>query len=134
MLFKITRYNNNNSLVERLVYLESTPQTTAGSLVINQFKYKYKHPIYPPHLFVKENGDKYIIPTWIKVHPKTTLQDIDWEKEKIETKTQIWEFKSSSGNETYKVHRLPDGKLRCSCMGFWRAKGNCKHVLEVKKL
>jgi hypothetical protein len=23
-------------------------------------------------------------------------------------------------------------KLKCNCMGFWKSKGNCKHVKEVR--
>jgi hypothetical protein len=43
----------------------------------------------------------------------------------------VWNFKSSDGKGKYQV-RQDMGKLKCNCMGFWKSKGNCKHVKEVR--
>ena len=35
---------------------------------------------------------------------------------------------------TYKTVYDPNkNKYTCSCMGFWRSKGNCKHVIALKE-
>jgi hypothetical protein len=102
------------------------------------FKYTYEHHSLPPTLVVL-SGQKYIVPTWQKVHSETTLADINWIKPvKVEpvVEKETWVFESSSEKGIfYKVSKQGD-KLTCNCSGFWRcldrAKG-CKHVQEVRK-
>jgi|694.fasta_scaffold150304_4 hypothetical protein len=133
MLYKITRYNKYGSIIERIVHSD-TPLTqlkTMGILHITPFKYKHTHEIYPPLLFVDSKGDKYLTPSWQKVLPETTLDDIEWSP-KVKKESNTWTFKSSSSPDVIYTVRLKDDKLICNCSGYWRSKGNCKHVKEVK--
>jgi len=83
---------------------------------------------------IKLGGVRKIMPWGIECHPKTTLADIKIikkRKNKPRQPTDTWSFTSSNGNGTYKVTKHGD-KFKCNCMGFWRSKGNCKHVKEVR--
>ena len=74
------------------------------------------------------------MPWGVECHPKTTIDDIEVikkRKNKPRQPTDTWSFTSSNGNGTYKVTKHGD-KFKCNCMGFWRSKGNCKHVKEVR--
>lgn len=105
------------------------------------FKYEYEHSMLPPTLFISPvDGQKYIVPTWQKVHPKTTLQDIEWIKPVTPVEAPIekntWKFESSSDPGHFYTVRQSGLKLTCNCSGFWRAKDRnkgCKHVQEVRK-
>jgi hypothetical protein len=105
-------------------------------------KYKHTHPILPPNLYISNiDGKTYIVPGWKEVHPKTTLNDIKWVREKIEvskTEVEIFQFQSSSGSEMYitKKYTNTDGSIKygCNCPGIFRAKNRkCKHILELEK-
>ena len=83
---------------------------------------------------IKLGGVRKIMPWGIECHPKTTIDDIEVikkRKNKPRQPTDTWSFTSSNGNGTYKVTKHGD-KFKCNCMGFWRSKGNCKHVKEVR--
>jgi len=97
------------------------------------FKYRVdKHPYLSPCL-INLGGKLYIMPHDIEVHPETTLNDIHVIQKRINkpTERKTWKFQSSSGNGEYVVTKTND-VLRCNCMGFFRSKGNCKHVKDVK--
>jgi hypothetical protein len=102
------------------------------------FKYDYEHPILAPTLY-ESKGQKYIIPSWIKVHPKTTYSDINWikpEVKKIEPEKNSWKFESSSAPGTFYIVKQSGLKLSCNCSGFFRCKNRdigCKHCQEVRK-
>ena len=76
-----------------------------------------------------------IMPHGIECHPKTTMNDIVIVDEPVvkppKIKEEKWNFMSSDGKGKYTV-RQDMGKLKCNCMGFWKSKGNCKHVKEVR--
>jgi hypothetical protein len=79
-----------------------------------------------------------IMPHGVECHPKTTMDDIVIVDEPTpkppktkEEKPMVWKFTSSDGKGKYQV-RQDMGKLKCNCMGFWKSKGNCKHVKEVR--
>ena len=115
------------------------PQSSLISHASRLFKYEFEHPYLTPSLFIDSKGDKYIVPSWIKVHPKTTLKDIEVIRvEKIEApiEKETWKFESSSEPGTfYKVRKQGD-KLICNCSGFYRCKDRnkgCKHMQEVRK-
>ena len=103
--------------------------------------FKYIIPKYNllPKCIVRLNGRYVIMPAGIDCHPKTTLDDIimideDEPKKIEEKKVETWEFTSSDGKGKYTV-RVDMGKLKCNCMGFFRAKNKdigCKHCQEVK--
>ena len=83
--------------------------------------------------------DRYVImPHGIECHPKTTMDDIVIVDEPVVKTPKIieekWNFMSSDGKGKYTV-RVDMGKLKCNCMGFFRAKNKdigCKHCQEVR--
>jgi len=126
-------------------FLKHSESTTYGfkpdlSLVshsVRCFKYDYEHHLLPPTLFTNYKGEKFIVPSFTKVHPKTTLADINWIKpEKVEAPVEknVWKFESSSDPGHYYAVRQSGFKLTCNCSGFYRSKiRKCKHVLHVEK-
>jgi hypothetical protein len=83
-----------------------------------------------PGLIQLDDGKKYIIPKWIEVHPETTYDDIIWIQPK--QKKIIEQNVGSVG--TYKTVYDPNkNTYKCSCMGFWKSKGNCKHVKALRE-
>ncbi len=70
------------------------------------------------------------MPSDIEVHPLTTIDDVNWTKPKLKKETM--KIEGSMG--TYKTTYDPNKKTyKCTCMGFWRSKGNCKHVKELRE-
>jgi retron-type reverse transcriptase len=116
------------------------PQSSLISYASGLFKYEFEHPYLTPSLFIDSKGNKYIVPSWIKVHPKTTLKDIEVirpTKEKVAPiEKETWKFESSSEPGIfYKVRKQGD-KLICNCSGYFRCKNRdigCKHCQEVRK-
>ena len=125
-----------------LVYKEGTsygfkPQSSLISHASRLFKYDYEHHM-PPTLYTSHvDGQKYIVPTWQKVHPKTTLKDIEWIKPEVVkpvVEKNTWKFESASDPGHFYTVRQTGIKLTCNCSGFWRAKDRrCKHVKEVEQ-
>ena len=124
-----------------LKYTEKTsygfkPSSSLVSHASRLFKYTYEHSYLPPTLVVL-SGQKYIMPTWQKVHPETTYNDIEWIKPvKIEVPVEknTWKFESASDPGHFYTVRQSGLKLTCNCSGFWRAKDRrCKHVKEVEQ-
>ena len=104
-------------------------------------KYKHTHSHLPPVLFTSVfNGKKYIVPGWKEVYSDTTLENIEWVKEKVvvkKTEIEIFEFPSSSGSEVYiaKKYTNPNGSIKfsCNCPGVWRsADRRCKHIKSLE--
>ena len=98
----------------------SKPSSSLVSHASRLFKYTYEHPVLPPTLVVL-SGQKYIVPTWQKVHPETTLQDIEWIKPtKVEAPVEknTWKFESSSDPGHFYTVRQSGLKLTCNCSGF----------------
>lgn len=99
------------------------------SAVVSVHKYEVEGSFHPG-LLQLDDGKKYIIPKWIEVHPETTYDDVIWIQPK--QKKVIEHIQGSVG--TYKTMFDPNkNKYTCSCMGFWRSKGNCKHVKALKE-
>jgi hypothetical protein len=111
------------------------PSSSLISSSSQLFKYDYEHPILAPTLY-ESKGQKYIIPSWIKVHPKTTYSDINWikpEVKKIEPEKNSWKFESSSAPGTFYIVKQSGLKLSCNCPGVWRSKDRrCKHIKQVE--
>ena len=102
------------------------------------FKYEFEHSYLNPSLFVNSKGEKYIVPTWQKVHPETTLNDIEVIRpvKKVEAPVEknTWKFESSSEKGLFYTVRQNGSKLTCTCSGMWRAKDKrCKHIKEVEQ-
>ena len=113
------------------------PQSSLVSCASRLLKYEYTHPTLGPTLFTTNDGEKYIMPTWQKVHPETTYNDIEWikpETVKPVVEKNTWKFESSSDPGTFYTVRQTGIKLTCNCQGVWRAKDRrCKHIKEVEQ-
>lgn len=141
-LWKFTNKNKYGNLRSRVIYRPDgepfgfNPKGFGSFVNVQMFRYKYKHEVIPPSLFVDQEGQKYIVPTWQKVDPNTTLKDIEWVKpkpKKQRAKTIIETHISGSGLGEYTTKYYPEsGKYHCSCPGYWRSKGNCKHVKQMR--
>ena len=112
------------------------PQSSLVSCASRLFKYEYTHPTLGPTLFTTNDGETYIMPTWQKVHPKTTLADIEWTKPvKIVAPVEknVWKFESSSDPGHFYTVRQSGFKYSCNCPGVWRSKDRkCKHIKQVE--
>jgi hypothetical protein len=126
--------------VEKIVHNSETSFKTKSikSASCQPFKYQVdKHP-YLCIAIVQMGNIKKIMPIGIPCHPKTTLEDIiEIDTTPVEVKEKPvekkkWMFESSSSEGFYQVTENM-GKLKCNCMGFFRSRGNCKHIKEVKK-
>ena len=83
----------------------------------------------------RADGKRFHTPSWIEVHPETTLKDIIVEKKPFEelfVEPKSWSFKSASSDKEYTVKLKRDGDPYCDCWGYMAHK-NCKHVQQVKK-
>lgn len=84
--------------------------------------------------FIMKDGKKFHTPSWIEVHPETTLDDIVVEKKAFEElfiENKSWKFTSSSSDKEYTVKQGKNG-LHCDCWGYIAHK-KCKHIKEVKE-
>jgi len=147
-LHQVIEKHKVNILGQEIIYtnkfLKYTEKTSYGfkpssSLISHAsklFKYTHEHSYLPPTLIVL-NGQKYIMPSWQKVHPETTYNDIEWIKPaKVEAPVEknTWKFESSSDPGHFYTVRQNGLKLTCNCSGFWRAKDRrCKHGKEVEQ-
>ena len=142
-LLQFSNKNKYNNTRTRIIHNDTTslginPSGFGSFISVSVFKYEYEHPILAPSLFVDLKGDKYIVPTWQKVHPKTELKDIIWKKTKVKkdkTEKKTWKFDSSSSDSVYTVTKVDSATLKCNCPGFYRAKDRnkgCKHVQKVR--
>jgi len=97
---------------------------------VNTHKYEIEYHL-PPTIFVSPtDGKKYLVPMWTEVHPETTYNDVKWIKPKV--KKVIEHIQGSMGE--YKTTYDPNKNVyKCTCMGFWRSKGNCKHVKALRE-
>jgi len=103
---------------------------TASFVMVRTFKYEYKG-VKPPSLKEVE-GDIYLMPLNIKVHPKTTLDDVDWIKPKPPAIT--YEVESTDKTKKYKVKQRGD-KWTCTCQGYqrlWNKDKGCIHINSLK--
>jgi len=142
-LLQFSNKNKYGNTRTRIIHNDTTslginPSGFGSFISVSVFKYEYEHPILAPSLFVNLKRDKYIVPTWQKVHPKTELKDIIWKKTKIKkdkTEKKTWKFDSSSSDSVYTVTKVDSATLKCNCPGFYRAKDRnkgCKHVQKVR--
>lgn len=142
MLWEFTHKNKYGAKRSRILYRPDgksfgiNPKGFGSFINVRVFKYVYEHPVIPPSLFTNQKGQKYIVPSWQKVVPETTLNDVKWvkpkiKKEKPQKNEWLFESKSDPGH-FYKVTQV-GVTYRCNCPGVWRAKDRqCKHIKEVK--
>jgi hypothetical protein len=142
-LFKFQNLNKYGNLRTRIVHSPTSQFSFKcrglGKFVnVQRFYYEMEHAYLSAALYTDSNGDKFILPTMQKVHPKTTLEDIKVIRPKKEKRTEpiIETHMSSSKDIEYTTKYYPDsGNFYCTCPGTWRAKDRrCKHIkaLELK--
>ncbi len=143
-LLQFTNMNKYGNPRKRIIHQPTTqlsinPSGFGKSIHVNVFKYIYEHSVLAPSLFTSLDGERYIVPTWQKVHPKTELNDIIWKKPKTKKKDvfklKTWKFESSSSDSVYTTTQVDSVTLKCNCPGFYRAKDRnlgCKHVQKVR--
>lgn len=135
MLYNVGITYDNGQTMNKIVH-SSNPFTinpkqdgiTSCKVIVHKYEIEYH---LPPTLFTSPtDGKKYLIPMWVEVHPDTTYDDVKWIKPK--QKKIIEHIEGSMGK--YKTTYDPNKKTyKCTCMGFWRSKGNCKHVKSLKE-
>ena len=140
MLWSIKKCFQDGTVVNEIIsspkpYIINLKKEKVVSSMTKVHKYDYEH-IYPPTFYTDGNGDKFIMPLNIKCHPDTTVDDINWIKPKTKevVEKNIFKFKSKSDSSVEYIVRQLGDKYKCNCPGFWRAKGKCKHVVELEKL
>ena len=141
-LFKFQNLNKHGNLRTRIVHSPTSqfsfkPAGYGKFVNVQRFYYEMKHPYLSASLFTDSNGDKFILPTWEKVHPKTTLEDIKVVRPKPKKRTEpiIETHISSSKDIEYTTKYYPDsGNYYCTCPGTWRAKDRrCKHIKALEE-
>ena len=150
MLFELTTEYADKHVEKTIICAEKSEHITIypqrDSIISSgckRFKYEVpKHNILPVAIarFINKTV---ILPSGIECHPNTTLEDIveiqtqeQIEKSQIQVpkkeEKRTWKFESASGGGTYIVTETKPETYRCNCPGFFRSKGNCKHVKEVR--
>ena len=136
-LHREIKHYKDGQVTDEIIYSETTtrnyiPEDNVTSVASSCFTYEVEHPYMAPALMKRVDG-LYIVPQNIKVHPQTTIKDIKWIRPVDKVEKVVETFESGSGMGKYKTTYNPNNqKFSCSCMGFWRSKGNCKHVQELK--
>jgi len=143
-LFKFQNLNKYGNLRTRIVHSPTSqfsfkPRGLGKFVNVQRFYYEMEHAYLSATLWINNEGDKILLPTMQKVHPKTTLEDIKVIRPKPKKRTEpIIEthISSSSKDIEYTTKYYPDsGNFYCTCPGTWRAKDRrCKHIkaLELK--
>ena len=145
-LFKFQNLNKHGNLRTRIVHSPTSqfsfkPAGYGKFVNVQRFYYEVEHAYLSPALYTDDNGNKFMLPTFQKVHSETTLEDVKLIRPKKTQRSEpiIETSISSSGDVTYETKYYPDsGNIYCSCPGTWRAKDRrCKHIkameLKVKK-
>ena len=108
----------------------------ANGIFVTRHTYKVPYTNVGKGAFLEKDGKKFHTPSWIEVHPETTLDDIVVEKKPFEelfVEDKKWTFKSSSSDKEYTVKRNRNGNLSCDCWGYI-AHRKCKHINEVSQI
>lgn len=102
---------------------------------VKRYSYKVPYTNVGKGGLLRKDGKVFHTPSWIEVHPKTTLEDIVVEKkpfDEVFVEEQKWTFPSSSSDKEYTVKLKRDGSPYCDCWGYIAHK-KCKHVKEVQE-
>ena len=143
-LFKFQNLNKYGNLRTRIVHSPTSqfsfkPRGLGKFVNVQRFHYEVEHAYLCPALYTDRNGDKILLPTMQKVHPKATLDDVKLIRPKKQKRTEPvieTHVSSSSSDITYTTKYYPDSdNYYCTCPGVWRSKDRkCKHIkaLEAK--
>jgi hypothetical protein len=102
---------------------------------VNRHYYKVPYSNIGIGSIFESKGKTYHVPSWLEVHPQTTIEDIIVEKKPFEelfVEPKSWTFKSDSSDKEYTVKEGKNG-LHCSCWGYMSHK-KCKHIKHVKEM
>lgn len=137
-LFRIIKINKHGKVTtDEIIYnnttnLSYTPEEDIVSVWVSLFKYKVKGTVTPSLL--EKDGKKWIVPQWKEVHPLTSLSDIQFIAPQKRPRADIKVENTGSDGSKYKTtYNTTTGKFKCDCMGFFRSRGNCKHVKSLKE-
>lgn len=138
-LWKVTTFNDSKLVHIKKGGFKLDPSKYPNSISAKRFKYRYEG-IFPPGILTIL-GETYLMPSWVKVHPNTTLQDIEWIKPKpknIKPTVETFTFESSSSSKVYTTKKTtyPKGEIKysCNCFGFFRSKDKrCTHIKQIEK-
>lgn len=139
MLYKVqTKFKDgrtNSELISSPTPPKFNPkQDNIISIIVQPFRYEVEHYM-PLNLYVANDGLKYILPVWMEVHPDTTENDIKHIKPEIKEpkQTEVVKTEGSLGYTYKTTYDSSKGTYKCTCPGFWRSKGNCKHVKALRE-
>lgn len=139
MLWNVIKRFNDGSETNELIYSPSVinlspKQDGIKSAVVSVFRYEFNHYM-SPNLYIANDGKKYILPSWIEVHPETTANDINWIRPVIKEPktTEVVKTEGSLGYTYKTTYDSSKNTYKCTCPGFWRSKGNCKHVKALRE-
>ena len=144
-LWKVQTKFDNGEYKDEIIYNEGPyvihpKKDKIKSCVARKFLYEVEESLVPPRIFEDIEGKKYIVPQWIEVHTKTTMDDVKIIKKEIREVKRNYVVKDiytvQSGSNEYKVRHNPEtDHYTCNCQGYWRvldkSKG-CKHIQEIK--
>lgn len=126
---------------DEIVYSDGPLSLSKTASAVFVTRHTYKVPYSNIHVngfkgsIITNDSGTFHTPSWTKVHPQTTVDDIVIDKQPFEelfVEEQKWEFKSGSSNKTYTVKHNKRGELSCDCMGYIGHR-KCKHITEVKE-
>lgn len=124
----------NNDIVYAEGALKLNP-TEANAASVTRFSYTVPYSNVGKGGIIEAGGKTYHTPSWIEVHPNTTIEDIVVEKklfDELFVEEKSWEFESASSSKKYTVKLKRDGNPYCNCWGYMAHK-KCKHVKKVKE-
>jgi len=118
-----------------LVYSSGSLSITdpPSNLWVTRHTYKVPYSNVGKGGFMMQDGKKIHTPSWIEVHPETTLDDIVVDKKPFEelfVEPKKWVYESASSDKIYTVKYNKHGKLSCDCWGYI-AHRKCKHIKDA---
>lgn len=135
---------NDGRKEDNIIFVDNSSPTTIypqqdniKHSFLTTFKYKVKLKQGEAVALVRFANDVTLYPSNIKVHPQTTMDDIEVirvEKKVVKQEPTIHKFESSSSSSIYTVREVA-GKYKCNCSGYFRVKDKekgCKHIQKVR--
>ena len=140
-IVEFSNLNKHGNIRTRRFYKEKSnlsinPSGFGSFIAYRLFKYDVECNL-PPSI-AKIQDKTYIMPLWKEVIEGTTLNDVNWikpkpKKQPAKQKPIIETNVSGSGLGEYTTKHYPEsGKFHCTCPGYWRSGGNCKHVKTMR--
>ena len=122
---------------DKIIYSDGSLRLSAdeaNGVQVTRHSYKVPYSNVGKGGFITKDGKKFHTPSWIEVHPETTHDDIEVQKnpfEELFVEPKSWKFKSATSDKEYTVKINAKGNLSCDCWGYIAHK-RCKHIKEVE--